>query len=456
MSVDVTLPQLLRRNAERTPERAALREKDLGIWQPYSWRRYWREVHDFALGLAAAGFGRGDKLSVIGENRPRLYFAQLAAMSLGGIAVPIYQDAIATELAYVLDHAETSVVVAEDQEQVDKILSLSERLPHLRLVVYDDPRGLRNYEDQRLRSWEAMQAAGSAFGAAHPGYVESAVAAGDPDDLTLFSYTSGTTSRPKGVMLSHSNLLSPAAMLAESEGVREGDEHLAYLPMAWVGNSLISLALHLWVGFTVSFPEKPETLQRDLRELGPTIALAPPRYWENALTAIMVRAADATPLKRHIFDFFRGVAERAQLCATEGRPVPFGLRLQRAIGEVLVYGPLRDQLGLRRARLVYTGGAPLGAETFRFFRAVGVNLKQVYGATELSGLCSVQPDGEVDPDTVGRLLAGMEVRIDGSGEVLVRSQGVFKGYYKQPEETIEAVTVEGWLKTGDAGFVDRR
>jgi long-chain acyl-CoA synthetase len=455
MKVEFTLPQLLCRNAERMPDRPALREKDFGIWQPYSWRRYWEEVRDFASGLAALGFAPGDKLSVIGENRPRLYFAQLAAQCLGGIAVPVYQDAIASELAYVLDHAETSVVVAENQEQVDKILTLKDRLPRLRLIVYDDPRGLLNYDDPMLKPFEAVAAEGREFAHSHPGYVEARIREGRPDDLALFSYTSGTTSRPKGVMLSHANLLSAAAVLAESEGVRQNDEHLAYLPMAWVGNSLISLALHLWVGFTVSFPEKPETLQRDLRELGPTIALAPPRYWENALTAIMVRAADATPLKRHIFDFFRGVADRAQLCATEGRAVPLGLRLQRAIGEVLVYGPLRDQLGLRRARLVYTGGAPLGAETFRFFRAVGVNLKQVYGATELSGLCSVQPDGEVDPDTVGRLLTGMEVRIDDTGEVLVRSEGVFKGYYKQPEATIEAVT-EGWLRTGDAGFIDRR
>jgi long-chain acyl-CoA synthetase len=456
MTIDITLPQLLRRNAERMPDRPALREKDLGIWQPYSWRRYWQEVRDFASGLAAAGFEPGDKLSVIGENRPRLYFAQLAAQSLGGIAVPVYQDAIATELAYVLDHAETSVVVAEDQEQVDKILSLKDRLPHLKLIVYDDPRGLRNYDDPILKPFEAIAAAGREFAAAHPGYIEAAIAAGRPDDLTLFSYTSGTTSRPKGVMLSHANLLSAAAVLAEAEGVRPDDEHLSYLPMAWVGNSLISLALHLWIGFTVSFPEKPETVQRDLRELGPTIALAPPRYWENALTAIMVRAADATPLKRHTFDFFSRVAERAQLCTAEGRPVPFGLRLSRAIGEALVYGPLRDQLGLRRARLVYTGGAPLGAEIFRFFRSVGINLKQVYGATELSGLCSVQPDGEVDPDTVGRAFGGVEIRIDDTGEVLVRSGGVFKGYYKQPEATSAAVTEDGWLRTGDAGFIDRR
>ena len=456
MTTAVTLPQLLRRNAETMPDRPALREKDLGIWQPYSWSRYWEEVRDLALGLAAGGFGAGDKLSVIGENRPRLYFAQLAAMSLGGIAVPVYQDAIATELAYVLDHAEISVVVAENQEQVDKILALKERLPHLRLVVYDDPRGLLTYADPILKSFEGVQGAGREFGAAHPGYVETAVEAAGADDLCLFSYTSGTTSRPKGVMLAHANLLIPAEAFAASEGIKGSDEHVAYLPMAWVGNSLFSLALHLRIGFTCNFPEKPETLRRDLREIGPTMALAPPRLWENALTEIMVRAADATRLKRGVFDFFRVVAERAQARLAEGRPVPFGTRLLRALGEVFLYGPVRDQLGLRRARIVYTGGAPLGADTFRFFRAIGINLKQVYGATELSGLCSVQPDREVDPDTVGLMLQGMEVRIEDTGEVLVRSAGVFKGYYKQPDASAEAVTEDGWLRTGDAGFVDRR
>ena len=456
MTVGATLPQLLRRNAERVPNRTALREKDLGIWQSYSWRRYWEEVRDLALGLAASGFGRGDKLSVIGENRPRLYFAQLAAMSLGGVAVPAYQDAIASELAYVLDHAEISVVVAEDQEQVDKILSLKDRLPHLKLLVYDDPRGLLNYDDPLLKSFEVVQAEGRAFGAAHPGHVEAVVEAAKPGDLCLFSYTSGTTSRPKGVMLSHANLLDPAETFAATEGIRASDEHVAYLPMAWVGNSLFSLALHMHVGFTCNFPEKPETLRRDLREVGPTMALAPPRLWENALTEIMVRAADATPVKRRVFDFFRWVAERAQLCVAERRPVPVGLRLLRGVGEFFVYGPVRDQFGLRRARIVYTGGAPLGVDVFRFFRAFGVNLKQVYGATELSGLCSVQPDAEVDPETVGRMLVGMEARIAEHGEVEVRSPGVFQGYYKQPDESREAITEDGWLKTGDAGFIDSR
>jgi long-chain acyl-CoA synthetase len=456
MSGATTLPQLLRQHAERTPARPALREKDRGIWQAYSWQHYWQEVRDFALGLAAAGFGRGDKLSVIGENRPRLYFAELAAISLGGIAVPVYQDAIASELAYVLDHAETSVVVAENQEQVDKILSLKDRLPHLRRIVYDDPRGLRGYDDPLLQSFEAVQMAGRAFGAGHEGHVEAAVAAADADDLALFSYTSGTTSRPKGVMLSHANLLLPAASFAAAEGLRASDEHISYLPMAWIGNSLFSLALHMQVGFVINFPEKPATLERDTRELGPTLALAPPRLWENALARVLVMAADSSRLKRRVFGFFRGVAEAAEGRRAAGRPVSVGWRLLRACGEFLVYAPLRDQLGLARARVAYTGGAPLGVDTFRFFRAVGINLKQVYGATELSGLCAVQPNGEVDPETVGRMIPGAELRIDDSGEVLVRGGGVFQGYYKQPEATRDAFTAEGWLRTGDAGYVDPR
>jgi long-chain acyl-CoA synthetase len=456
MTTLLTLPQLLRKNAAALRGRPAMREKDRGIWQPYSWQLYWDETRDLALGLAAAGFAAGDKLAVIGENRPRLYFAQLAAMCLGGIAVPAYQDAIAAELAYVLDHAEVSIIVAEDQEQVDKVLSVKDRLPHLKLIVYDDPRGLGDYDEPMLKSLPAVEEEGRAFGATSPGYLEAIVDAGKPGDLCLFSYTSGTTSRPKGVMLSHANLLSAAEALARTEDVRSSDDFLAYLPMAWIGNSLFAIALHMSTGFTCNYPEKPETLLRDLRELGPTIALAPPRFWENTLTAVLVRAADASPVKRRLFNLFRNIAERAEMRRSGGEAAPAHLQLGMALGEVLVYGPLRDQLGLRRARLVYTGGAPLGADTFRFFRAIGINLKQVYGATELAGLCSVQADREVDPDTVGRAFEGTELRIAENGEVQVRSAAVFQGYYKQDEATQSAMTEDGWLRTGDAGFIDRR
>ena len=451
-----TLPRLLRRNAETIAARPAIREKSRGIWQTYTWSQYDREVCDFASGLAAHGFHRGDLLAVAGDNRPRLYWAQLAAQCLGGVAVPVYQDSIAGELVYVLDHAEVSVIVAEDQEQVDKILAIKGQLPRLKLVVFDDPRGLQHYGMPFLKSFEEVQAAGRDFAEAHAGYLEAEIEKGTPDDLALLNYTSGTTGHPKGVMLSHANLLCAAEAFAKAEEVRPSDDMLCYLPMAWIGDSLLSLVLHLLVGFTANCPERPDTVQRDLRELGPTIGIAPPRIWENMLTSLRVRAADATPLKRRIFDFFQRLAERAELLKAEGKSPNLPLRQGLALGEFLVYGPVRDQLGLRRARWFYTGGAPLGPETFRFFRSLGVNLKQVWGATELSGLASLQPDGEADPETVGPIVAGTELRISADGEVQIRSPAVFCGYYKQAQATREALTEDGWFRTGDSGYVDER
>jgi long-chain acyl-CoA synthetase len=456
MTEATTLPQMLRHNARTMAQRPALREKNRGIWQTYSWARYYQEVREFALGLSAYGFRRGDKLAVIGDNRPRLYWAQLAAQSLGGVAVPVYQDSIAAELVYVLNHADISVIVGEDQEQIDKILSLQDRLPGLKLVIYDDPRGMRYYETPSLKSFDDVQAAGRDFGAAHPDYVETEIDKGMPDDLALLNYTSGTTGHPKGVMLSHANLLTSAAAYAAAEDIRPGDELLCYLPMAWIGDSLFSIVLNLLVGFTCNCPERPETVQRDLRELGPTIGFAPPRIWESMLSGVRVRAADSSPLKRKVFDFFQDLAERGELLKGEGRRVPAAMRLGLALGEVMVYGPLRDQLGLGRARWFYTGGAPLGAETYRFFRSIGINLKQVWGATELAGLATLQPDGEENPDTVGRVLQGIELRVAENGEVLVRSPAVFQGYYKQPEATRDTFGEDGWYRTGDSGFFDQR
>jgi long-chain acyl-CoA synthetase len=451
-----TLPRLLQRNARELGNRPAIREKDRGIWQTWTWRQYHDEVRDLALGLAALGFGRGDRLSVIGDNRPRLYWAQVAAQCLGGVPVPVYQDSIAKELAYVWNHAEVSVIVAEDQEQVDKIFALREELPALRLVIYDDPRGLSTYQHEWLKSYQEVQELGRKFGAEHPGLLETEIDKGRADDVAIICYTSGTTGNPKGAMISHANAVEVAESFMKESRLTHEDTSLAYLPMAWAGDSVYTLFASLLVGFCANCPESPETVQRDLRELGPSTLLAPPRIWENMLTAVQVRAADATPLKRRTFEYFRAAAERAEILRSDGKPVPAGLRLATALGEFFVYRPVRDQLGLRRTKWVLTGGAPLGPDTFRFFRSIGVNLKQVYGSTETTGLVSLQPDQEANPTTAGRPVPGVEVKIGERGEVLVRGCAVFKGYLKNEDATQEVIDSDGWFHTGDAGFIDPR
>ena len=456
MAEPTTLPRLLQRNAAQFGRRAAIREKDRGIWQSSSWAEYHGHVRDFALGLAALGFKRGDRLSVIGDNRPRLYWAQVAAQCLGGASVPVYQDSNAKELAYVWNHADVTVIVAEDQEQVDKVVALRDQLPALRWVIYDDARGMLHYRQDWLKSFGDVEALGQEFARTHAGYFESAIEQGKADDLAFVCYTSGTTGSPKGVMLTHANALESASIVLKVEDIRADDDWLAYLPMAWVGDAFYTLVLSLVVGFCVNCPESPETVQRDLRELGPTTVLAPPRIWENLLTMVQVKAADAPPLKRWVFDRFRSVAERAELLRAEGRPVPTGLRLGCALGEFFVYGPIRDQLGLRRARWALTGGAPLGPDTFRFFRSIGVNLKQVYGSTETTGLVSLQPSHEANPTTAGRPCPGIEIKIADKGEVCVRSANVFSGYLKNDEATREVIDRDGWFHTGDAGFIDPR
>ena len=454
LPADATIPRLLRRNAEERGGAPAMREKSMGIWRTLSWSGYYELVREFALGLASIGFKRGDVLAVIGDNRPRLYAAQIAAQCLGAMPAPLYQDAAAEELVYVLEHAEASVVIAEDQEQADKILSIRAQLPKLRLVVYEDARGMFHYRDEALRSFESVAALGREFGAAHPGYVEAEIAKGQPEDVALLCYTSGTTGKPKGAMLSHANLIASATSFLARTDLQSGDDWLAYLPMAWIGDAVYTMVVQTMVGFACNCPESPETVQRDLRELGPSAFLAAPRIWENLLTQIQVRASDASWLKRRTYEYFRDKAIEGELLRAAAKPVPAALRAALAVGEILVYGPVRDQIGLRRARWCLTGGAPLGADTFRFFRAFGVNLKQVYGSTELSAFVSVQPDSAADPNTVGPPGPGIEVRIAENGEVLVRGANVFRGYHKQPEATREAIDAEGWFHTGDAGFID--
>ncbi len=451
-----TLPKLLQRNAEDSPGAAGIREKTRGVWQTLSWADYRDNVRDLALGLASMGFKRGDKLSVVGDNRPQLYVAQLATQVLGGMSVPVYQDSIASELVYVLNHAETSVIVAEDQEQVDKALSLKDKLPNLRWIVFDDPRGLWSYDDPMLRSFESVLTAGRAFAKANPDFYEVELAKGRADDVTMIAYTSGTTGNPKGAMLSHRNMIAAAEAFIEVSDIKPGDNWLSYLPMAWLGDAAFSVGIALVAKLVVNCPESPETVQRDLRELGPHSMLAPPRIWENMLTTMQVKAGDASPLKRRVFDYFRSLAERCELKRTDGKPLSMAEQMGLAVGEFFVYGPVRDQLGLRNARWCLTGGAPLGPDTYRFFRSFGINLKQVYGATESTALISLQSDAEANPNTVGRPFPRVDVRIDDSGEVMLKGSNVFKGYFKQEEVTLDTMTTDGWLKTGDAGFFDRQ
>jgi long-chain acyl-CoA synthetase len=451
-----TLPKLLQRNAEQDPKGPGIREKTRGVWQTLTWTGYRDQMRDLALGLAAIGFKRGDKLSVVGDNRPQLYIAQLAAQALGGISVPVYQDSIASELVYVLNHAETSVIVAEDQEQVDKALSLKDKLPKLRWIIYDDPRGLSFYDDPILRSYDSVLAVGRRFGEANPGFYDAELANGGPDDTVMIAYTSGTTGSPKGAMLSHRNMIATAEAFIEVNDVKQGDNWLSYLPMAWVGDAAFTLGMALVARLTANCPENPETVQRDLRELGPDAMLAPPRIWENMLTLMQIKGSDASPMKRRVFEHFRGLAERCELKRSDGKPLSLSDRAGLALGEIFVYGPVRDQLGLRKARWCYTGGAPLGPDTYRFFRSFGINLKQVYGATEASALIACQADAEANPNTVGRPIPRIEVKIDDRGEVLLKGSNVFKGYFKQDEVTRDTVTSDGWLKTGDAGFFDKQ
>jgi long-chain acyl-CoA synthetase len=450
-----TLPKLLQRNAEESPNAPGIREKTRGVWQTFTWSGYRDMMRDFALGLASLGFKRGDKLSVVGDNRPQLYAAQLSAQALGGMAVPVYQDSIAAELVYVLNHAEVSIIVAEDQEQVDKVLSLKDRLPKLQKVIFDDPRGLWGYDDPLLMSFEEALEKGRAYGKEHPDHYTRELAAGRPSDIAMIAYTSGTTGNPKGVMLSQANMIASAECFIEVNETKQGDNWLSYLPMAWVGDAAFSLGMALAGKLAVNCPESPETVQRDLRELGPDAMLAPPRIWENMLTVMQVKSGDASPLKRHVFEYFRALAERCELKKTDGKPLSLGERLGLAVGEFFVYGPVRDQLGLRKARWCYTGGAPLGPDTYRFFRSFGINLKQVYGATEASALIACQADAEANPNTVGRPMPRIEVKIDGNGEVMLKGPNVFIGYYKQDDVTRETLS-DGWLKTGDAGFFDKQ
>ncbi|MCX8086812.1 MAG: AMP-binding protein [Rhodocyclaceae bacterium] len=449
-----TFPRLLLAHARERGERPAIREKDLGIWQSWTWAEAAREVRAIACGLAELGFKRGDRLGIIGDNRPRLYWSMCAAQMLGGIPVPMYQDAVAQEMVFVLQDAGIHIAVVEDQEQVDKLIEVKDQCPELQHIIYDDPRGLRHYTQTFLHGLDEVVAAGRIHDQNQPDFIEQEVALGRAEDTAIMLYTSGTTGKPKGVCQTHGALIAAARGGCAFDGLNETDEVLSYLPMAWVGDNLFSYAQALVAGFTVNCPESGDTVMTDMREIGPTMYFAPPRVFENMLTQVMIRMEDAGALKRRMFHYFMEVARRCGADILDGKPVPFADRLRYALGEVLVYGPLRNVLGMSRIRVAYTAGAAIGPDLFRFYRSIGINLKQFYGQTETCAYVCLQPDRQIKFDSVGPPAPGVEVKIADNGEILVRGPMLLKEYYKRPDATAEAIDAEGYFKTGDAGFID--
>ncbi len=447
-----TFPRYLLHHAKVRPTHPAAREKDLGIWQTWSWAEVAAEVRALACGLAAQGFQRGMHLAIIGDNRPRLYWSMCAAQALGGIPVPMYQDAQAADLIFVLNDAEIAFALVEDQEQVDKMQETMPQVPSLAHVYYDDPRGLRNYPD--VTSYERLLEIGREFDRGNPGFFEAEVDKGAAGDVAIMLYTSGTTGKPKGVCQTHGALIAAASGGIEFDRLTADESILSYLPMAWVGDNLFSYAQALVAGFTINCPESGDTVMTDLREIGPTYYFAPPRVFENLLTQVMIRMEDASRIKRALFRHFMAVARRCGAEILDGKPVGLGDRLQYRLGDWIIYGPLRNVLGLSRVRIAYTAGAAIGPDLFRFYRSIGINLKQLYGSTETCAYVCLQPDGGVKLDTVGQPAPNVEVKIGDNGEVLVRGPMLLKEYYKRPDATAESIDADGFFRTGDAGFFD--
>jgi len=449
-----TFPKLLIWHARVRPDHPALREKDLGVWQTWSWSQLATEVRLLCGALHAQGLTRGDHVAIIGENRPRLYAAMLATQALGAVAVPMYQDATAPQMVHVFQDADIEYAIVEDQEQVDKVLEVREQFPELAHIVFDDPRGLRNYDHLGLLPYDQLRARGVEFAAANPQFFDEQVALGAASDTAALFYTSGTTGRPKGVVQTYAALIDRVRAATEFDHLGPDEDVLAYLPLAWIGQNIFSYAQALFTGYTVNCPESPSTVSNDMREIGPTYYFAPPRVFEGMLTQVMIRMEDAGRVKRKLFEHFMAVGRRVGGRILDHRPVGALWRLWYALGNVLVYGPLRNQLGLSRVKVAYTAGEAIGPDLFSFYRSLGVNLKQLYGSTETAVFVCMQPDGQVRADSVGPPAAGVELRIAESGEVLVRSPGLLKEYHRNPQATADVLDADGWFHTGDAGLLD--
>ena len=449
-----TFPKLLLHHAAVRGERPAIREKDLGIWQTWTWKQFADEVQILACALAAQGLRRGEHMALVGDNRPRIYAAMCAAQCLGAVPVPLYQDAVAAEMAFPIQNADIAHALAEDQEQVDKLLEILPQCPRLEHIYYDDPRGLRHYTQPQLASYDQLREIGVEAQRRDPGFIEREIAKGAGDDPAAMFFTSGTTATPKGVVLTHHALIDRARAAAEMEGLGDSDVVLAYLPPAWIGQNIFSYAQPFATGYCICCPESAETVMTDMREIGPSYYFAPPRVLEALLTQVSIRMEDAGRVKRTMYRYFMNVAQRVGGAILDGRKVGVGDRMRYALGDVLVYGPLRNVLGMSRVRVAYTAGEAIGPDLFKFYRSIGINLKQLYGSTETSVFVCVQPNGQVKPDTVGPAVSGVELKFTPQRELLIRSPGLFKEYYKNPQATAEAKDPEGWFHTGDAGYFD--
>ena len=449
-----TFPQLLLNHAAQRPTAAAMREKEYGIWQTTTWADMLALVQNLACGLHQAGLKRHEHMIVVGSNRPRLYATMLAAQSLGAIPVPLYQDAVASECVFPINNAEVRFAVVEDQEQVDKMLEIREQCPQLQHVFYDDPRGLRNYDEPGLAAVDELVAAGKVFAQVHPQFFETEVKQAQPDDVAAMFFTSGTTGNPKGVVHTHNTLLNRADVGARFDKLGPTDEVLAYLPPAWIGQNIFSYAQWLAAGYVVNCPESASTVTIDLKEVGPTYYFAPPRVFEGLLTSVMIRMEDAGALKRKMFHYFMDIARKVGPTKMDGKSVGMMDNLLYALGNLFVYGPLRNTLGFSRVRVAYTAGEAIGPDLFSFYRSIGINLKQLYGSTETAVFVCLQPDHEARADTVGVPCEGVEIKLASNGELLVKSPGLLKEYYKNPKATAEVLTADGWYHTSDAGFID--
>lgn len=449
-----TFPKLLIHNAQRFADRPAVREKEFGIWQTWTWSEVKDEVLSFAAGLDVLGYAPGDRIAIIGRNRPRLYWGITAAQCLGGVPVPVYADSVAEEMEYVLDHAEVRFALAENQEQVDKVLEVSDHLNRLDQIIYDDTRGLRDYDKTKLHDFADVQKLGREALAQNPSLLDARIEAGKGSDIGIFLYTSGTTGKPKGVVLTNDNIIVTSRNSVEFDKLTEHEETLSYLPLAWVGDHIFSHGQAYVAGFCINCPESEETVSTDLREIGPTYYFAPPRVFEGLLTQVMIRMEDASAMKQKLFHYFMKVAKEVGINILDGKPVSGMDRFKYWLGNLLIYAPLKNTMGFSRIKLAYTAGEAIGPEIFDFYRSLGINIKQLYGQTEAAVFITLQPDGEVFADTVGVPAPGVEIKITDDGEVIYRGPGVFDSYYKNEQATRETKNEEGWVMTGDAGYFD--